>query len=96
MSEPNKRGINMNEIEKSNVIDPEVNHEILTPYEIGKKFGRCGTQVLFNLPFNEEDDISIPETIRNDLETKRGIRDGVKEIYDMLSQLDKQMTTKEE
>ena len=61
MSNPIKRGIDMDQYDKYaeksysehlQESEPEVNHEI-TPYEIGKNFGRVGTQVLFNLPFNE-------------------------------------------
>jgi len=72
--------------------EPEVNHEkLLTAYEIGFKFGQVGTQILYNLPFNEEDDIKIPEAYRGSAETGRGIRDGVKSIYDMLESVDKKM-----
>ena len=74
----------------------EVNHENLTPYEIGKKFGRCGTQILFGLPFNEDDDIVIPLSMRMNEETMQGIRDGVKEVYDALDSLNRQMTAKKE
>ena len=79
---------------KINNENGESNNE-MTPYEIGKKYGRCGTQVLFNLPFNAEDDIIIPIELRMNKDVKQGIMDGVKEIYDMLSALDKQMKSKE-
>lgn len=79
----------MNEIEINKI--EEVAYEMINCYEIGKKFGRCGTQILHNLPFNEEDDIAIPEECRSLPETKQGIRDGVKEVFDALNSLQKIM-----
>ena len=69
----------------------EVIHEKVNCYEMGKKFGRCGTQVLFELPFNNDDDIIIPEECRGTPETNRGIMDGVKEVYDFLRNLNNEM-----
>ena len=77
-------------------IEPkEVNHEKINCYEIGRKFGRCGTQVLFNIPFTDEDDVVIPKECTFLPETKRGIMDGVKEIFDMASDVQKRMVATE-
>ena len=54
-------------------------------YEIGKRFGKCGAQILYNLPYDEKDNEPIPIECRNNEETNRGITDGVEEIHNLLN-----------
>jgi hypothetical protein len=78
----------MNENDNREVI----NHEKeLTCYEIGVKFGRCGTQILYDMPFDTADDIRIPEHCKLDPETLIGIKDGIKEVYEMATEVVRKM-----
>lgn len=50
-------------------------------YELGVRFGRCGTLALKGQRCNPEDDIVMPERCRNKDETLRGITDGQRSVW---------------
>ena len=53
-------------------------------YELGYRFGLCATQTMFGLQCRPENDVIIPVRCRGKAETNRGIKAGVKVVYDAL------------
>jgi hypothetical protein len=53
----------------------------LSCYEIGVKFGRCGTLSLKGKACSPDDDIVVPERCRGKADTNKGIYDGTKSVY---------------
>jgi len=83
--------VTMNENDNREVISHE---KELTCYECGVKFGRCGTQIFYDMPFDIADDIRIPEHCKSDPKTFEGIRDGTEEVYAMARSITQQMNDK--
>ena len=54
-------------------------------YDLGYRYGLCGTKSTRGIPCKPENDIVIPERCRGKAETKRGITAGVKAVYDTLN-----------
>ena len=54
-------------------------------YELGYRFGLCSTKSLYGIPCKPENDIVIPENCRGKAEANRGIKAGVKAVYDTLN-----------
>lgn len=59
-----------------------------TCYELGYRYGLCATKSMLNIQCNPENDIVIPPRCRGKEETQRGLKAGVKAVYDTLN-LDK-------
>lgn len=53
-------------------------------YELGYKMGLCATQTMYGLQCRPENDIVLPVRCRKKAETNRGIKAGVKAVYDTL------------
>ena len=54
-------------------------------YDLGYRYGLCGTKSMRGIPCKPENDIVIPERCRGKAETKRGIKAGAKAVYDTLN-----------
>lgn len=54
-------------------------------YVLGYKYGLCATKSLHGISCKTENDIVIPKRCRGKTETKRGIKAGAKEVYDILN-----------
>jgi len=51
-------------------------------YNLGYRYGRCATLVLFGLRCPPEDDFIMPAKCRGLKSTKRGLRAGVRSVYE--------------
>ena len=58
-------------------------------YDLGYRYGLCSAKSVHGIPCKPENDIVIPERCHNKEETNRGIKSGVKAVYDTLN-LDKE------
>lgn len=54
-------------------------------YELGYKCGLCSTQTMNGIPCAPENDGVMPERCREKEETQRGMKAGVKAVYDTLN-----------
>ena len=53
-------------------------------YELGYRWGMCAAKSLHGIPCKPENDIVIPARCRGKAETERGIKAGVKKVYEEL------------
>lgn len=54
-------------------------------FNYGYRYGLCATKSMNNIPCKPENDISIPTHCRDKLETQKGIKAGVKAVFDTLN-----------
>lgn len=54
-------------------------------YELGYRYGMCSTKSMHGIPCKPENDIVIPQRCRGKEATNRGIKAGVKAVYDTLN-----------
>lgn len=54
-------------------------------YELGYRFGVCATQSMQGIPCKPENDFALPVRCRGKDDTRRGIKAGVKAVYDTLN-----------
>jgi len=54
-------------------------------YELGYRYGLCGTKSMHGIPCKPENDIVLPKRCRGKTETNRGIKAGTKAVYDTLN-----------
>ncbi len=56
-------------------------------YELGYRFGRCVTMAYYGMDCNPEDDSAMAVECRKDLETKRGLAQGMRDTDQAIRKL---------
>ena len=51
-------------------------------YDLGYRYGKCATQIMLKDECAPEDNVVIPDRCKGKEETKKGTKDGAKEVYE--------------
>jgi hypothetical protein len=78
-------------VKNARMVDPDIKpkRETTRPsvpscWSLGYRYGKCVTRVSFDLKCQPQDDFVMPERCRGKPETQRGIKEGVREVYQSL------------
>jgi hypothetical protein len=67
------------------LLSANLSHGAESCYELGYRYGLCATQTMLGIRCKPENDIIIPQRCREKEETNKGIKAGVKAVYDTLN-----------